>query len=95
MIHITKLAAAVLLQKDGTEIVIDDRAVKGTLGLVLACLIDCAQATQAARRSGYEDGLVQGRINATIEMETSERIAERQAADLVDVLVGVNMASAA
>lgn len=95
MIMITKLAASLLIQKDGAEICIDDQAVARALPAVLACLIDNGRALGQARREGYEAGLTQGYEQCRVEQATSERIAERQAADLVDALVGLNMANAA
>lgn len=96
MIYISRMpSGAVLLQKDAAEIAIDASAVPVTLGVIIAELIGCGKAVSEARRGGYEDGLVQGRINAAIEQATSERIAERQAADLVEALVGLHHANAA
>lgn len=94
-IYITKTTTGLLIQKDACEIAIDGPAIATALPSVLHELISSGRAAAQARREGYEDGLIQGRINATIEQATSERIAERQAADLVDILVGVNVASAA
>jgi hypothetical protein len=95
MIWITKTISGLLIQRDGTEIAIDSGAVALALPGVLNELIDCGRSVQNARRAGYEAGLVQGHINATIEYETSIRIAERQADDLVEALAGVQCASAA
>jgi hypothetical protein len=49
----------------------------------------------AARKDAYEAGLTQGYQNAHIAHQTSERIAERQATDLVESLIGFNHANAA
>jgi hypothetical protein len=49
----------------------------------------------AARKDAYEAGLTQGYQNAHIAQQTSERIAERQATDLVESLIGFNHANAA
>lgn len=95
MITITKLATSLLLQKDGTEVCIDDHAIRAALPAVLACLIDNGRALGQARREGYEAGLTQGYEQCRVEQATSERIAERQAGDLVDAIVGLNMANAA
>jgi hypothetical protein len=95
MIWISKVAGGILLQQDATEIVIDAPAVSTALGPIIAELIGSGRALGQARREGYEDGLTQGRINAAIEHATSERIAERQAGELVDALIGTTMASAA
>ncbi len=96
MIHISKLpSGALLLQRDATEIVLDAPAIRETLPILIGVLIDSAKALAAARRSGYEDGLRQGYTNCAIQHATSERIAERQASELVEVLSGCTMASAA
>lgn len=95
MIMITKLATALLIQKDTAEIVIDQAAITSALPAVLACLLDNGRAIGQARREGYEDGLRRGYEQCQVEQATHERIAERQAAELVDALVGLNMANAA
>lgn len=95
MIHVTRTTTGLLLQRDATEIVIDGPAVPLALGPIIAELVGCGRAIADARRSGYEDGLIQGRANAAIELETSARIAERQAHDLADSLIGVPHANAA
>lgn len=95
MIMITKLAASILIQRDDAEIVIDMAAIPSALPAIIAQLTGCDRAIGQARKAGYEDGLTRGREQARIEHETSERIAERQAAELVDALIGLSMASAA
>lgn len=86
MIMISKTGSGILLQRDATEIVIDGPAIAIALGPIIAELIGSGRALANARREGYEDGLTQGYLNAAIEHATSERIAERQAADLVEAL---------
>lgn len=96
MIYLSRLASgAILLQKDDAEIVLDAPAVRETLPILLAVLIDTSKALSVARRSGYDDGLAQGYANAQIAQATSARIAERQAAELVEALAGCQVASAA
>lgn len=90
MINITRLSnGALLIQRDSTELLIDEMAIASALPVVLSSLIDQGRALATARLSGYEAGLIQGRINATIECETSMRIAERQADELVQALAGL------
>jgi hypothetical protein len=96
MISLSKLASgALLIQKDATEIVIDAPAIRETLPILIAVLIDSSKALAAARQAGYEDGLAQGYANAQIASATSARIAERQASELVESLIGCAVASAA
>lgn len=95
MIVISKTATGLLVQRDELDIQIDAPAVATALGPIIAELIGSGKAPGQARREGYEDGLCQGRVNAQIEQATRERIAERQASDLVDIFVGVHAASAA
>ncbi len=86
MIHISTTSTGLLLSRGDLSIAIDASAVRGALGLIIVALVDSGQALAHARRSGYEDGLNQGYINAQIASETRERIAERQAAELVEAL---------
>ena len=96
MINITKLGSgAVLLQKDSTEIVIDQAAITSALPAVIHTLLTTPAALAQARREGYEAGLVQGRIQARIEAETAQRIAARQESEMIEALVGCAVASAA
>ena len=95
MITITKLAASLLIQKDGAEIIIDDQAIRAALGPIIHELTSGPHALAEARRQAHEDGLRLGYERCRIDYETRERIAERQAAELVDALVGTTMASAA
>jgi hypothetical protein len=95
MIMITKLATSLLVQRDDTEIIIDDRAIRAALGAVISELVSDGRALQTARKDAYEAGLNQGYQNAHIAHQTSERIAERQATDLVESLIGFNHANAA
>jgi hypothetical protein len=95
MILITKLATSILIQRDDTEIAIDDRAIRVCLGAIISELVSDGRALAAARRESYEAGLLQGHEQGRIEAETRERIADRQASELVDILVGIQHASAA
>lgn len=96
MIRISHTASALLLHKDGADITIDHAAIASALPAVLATLLRSDPALAQARREAYEQGLAQGYAQCQIEQATSERIAERQAADLVDALIGCGaMASAA
>lgn len=96
MIYISRLSSgAILLQRDATEITIDAPAVRETLPILISVLVDSTKALAKARLAGYEAGLSQGYANCEIAHATSERIAERQAAELVDALVGCAVASAA
>ena len=96
MINITRLASgAILLQKDATELVVDAAAIATTLPAIIVALTDCARTAGQARREGYEAGLERGREQARIEHETSERIADRQADELVAALAGIGLANAA
>lgn len=95
MIMITKLAASLLVQRDGAEIIIDLAAIPAALPSVLATLIDSGRAIGLARKEGYEAGLLRGYEQCAIERDTQARIAERQAAELVEVLIGTAMATAA
>lgn len=95
MIMITKLATSILIQRDDTEIVIDDRAITSAMPSIIGALISTGHALALARRESYEAGLNQGYINAEIAHQTSERVADRQAQELVEALVGCELASAA
>lgn len=95
MIYISKLASGVLVQRDETDIMIADLAVPSTLGVIIASLIDSGKTLANARRESYEAGLLQGHEQGRIEAETRERIADRQASELVEALVGCELASAA
>lgn len=86
MILITKTTTGLLIQRDATHIEIDAPAVPLALGPIISELIGEGRAIAAARRESYELGLEAGRDQARIERETSERIAERQAADLAETL---------
>lgn len=96
MVFISRLASgAILLQKDATELVIDQAAIPSTLPHVIAILTDGARLVGLARHEGYEAGLIQGREQARIEHETALRIADRQADELVAALAVGGLASAA
>lgn len=95
MIHITTTTTGLLIQKDDLDVQIDRPAIRETLPILIGVLIDSTKALAAARRSGYEDGLRQGYANCDIQHATSERIAERQAGELVEALAGCQVASAA
>lgn len=86
MIHITKLATGILVQRDAIELFIDAPAVPLALGPIIHELVDSGRTAGLARKEGYEAGLLDGRERARIEAETSGRIAERQAADLTETL---------
>jgi len=85
MLLISKTTAGILIQRDDLDIQIDQPAIASTLGAIITSLIDCGRIAGRARTEGYEDGLIQGRLNAQIEYETSRRIAERQALETQDV----------
>ena len=96
MIFITRLASgAILLQKDDTEICIDQPAIPVALGGVLLTLIDQGRALGEARRQGYEAGLTQGYTQCQIELATSRRIAERQEDDLRELVAISSLVAAA
>lgn len=86
MIFVSKTSSGILLQRDALEIAIDGPAIAVSLGPIISELIGSGRALANARREGYEDGLIQGRTNAAIELATSERIADRQAQDLIESL---------
>jgi len=95
MITITQTTTGLLLTRGDLSIQIDASAVRGALGLIIVALVDSGQALAHARRAGYEDGLNQGYINAQIAASTSERIADRQARELVEALASASLAQAA
>lgn len=90
MILITKLPTGILIQRDDTEIIVEAAAINSALPSIIGSLTGCDRATGQARREGYEAGLERGREQATIEHETSMRIAERQADELVQALAGLS-----
>jgi hypothetical protein len=95
MILVTKTTTGILIQRDTIDIQIDASAVALTLGPIIHELVDSGRALGQARHEGYEDGLSQGYVNALIAQQTSERIADRQAQELVEALSIGMMASAA
>jgi hypothetical protein len=83
-INITRLASgALLVQVDATEIVIDLPAITTALPAVLLTLTESSKALGQARKEGYEAGLVQGHAQGRIEAETRQRIAQRDAEELL------------
>jgi hypothetical protein len=95
MIVVSKTTTGILIQRDELDIQIDAPAVPLALPTIITSLISDGRAMAAARRESYEAGLTQGYQNAHIAQQTSERIAERQATDLVESLIGFNRANAA
>lgn len=96
MILISKTTSGILVQRDELDIQIEAPAVPLALGTIISTLITSGTALATARREAYEAGLNRGYEQCAIEYTTSERIAERQASDLLDTLYpGVPHASAA
>lgn len=95
MILISRLASgALLLQKDETEIVIDQAAIGTALPGVLLTLIDTSHAIGQARREGHEDGLTLGYARGVAETEARhQREAEQIAASLSLLRVSAPMAA--
>lgn len=83
MIRITRIPSGLLIQKDDLELVIDERAIDASLGVIIGELIAASTAITAARRSAYEEGLIVGR--ATGAREERARI-EREAEEIASGL---------
>lgn len=95
MILITRTTTGLLVQRDGTEILIDAPAVPLALGPIIHELVDSGRALGQARREGYEAGLIDGRERQRIEAETAARSAARQEADAIADLLAVTLTVAA
>jgi len=95
MIWISRTSSGLIIQRDAVEIAIEGAAVALALGPIIHELVDAGRALGLARREGYEAGLDQGYANAQIAAATRERIADRQAAELVEALAIGVLANAA
>lgn len=95
MIYIRRTTSGLLIQRGAIDIQIDGPAISLALGTIIGELISSGNALASARRESYEAGLLQGHAQGRIEAETKERIADRQASELVEALVGCELASAA
>lgn len=89
MILITRTTTGLRIDRDATVIEIDQAAVSLALGPIISELIGEGRALAAARREGYELGLIDGRDRQRIERETSERIAALRAIDMLETLESV------
>ena len=95
MLWISRTSSGLLIQRDSIDIQIDQAAVALALGPIIHELVDSGRALGQARMEAYEAGLDQGYQNAQIAAATRERIADRQAAELVEALALGVLASAA
>ena len=95
MIFISKTTTGLLIQRDDTELLIDQSAIPSALGPIIAELITSARAVGEARKQGYEAGLAQGYQQCEIEYATSARIAERQESELRESLTISGLVAAA
>lgn len=82
MINITRLAnGALLIQKDGADILIDTAAIGSALPVVLGSLLENSRAIGAARLEGYEAGLIVGHANGQRELEAKYQKEAEQLAE--------------
>lgn len=95
MIWISRTSTGILVQRDATEILIDQAAVPLALGPIIAELVDSGRAVGQARREGYEAGLLDGRDRQRIEAETAARSAARAEADAIADLLAATLTVAA
>lgn len=86
MINITLLpSGAMLIQRDGADILIAHDAIAQALPVALGVLIDNGRAVGLARKQGYEDGLTDGYQRCEREAAARARCAERSRAEDAEI----------